>query len=749
MNTRINPFFASNRSRKTLRWAEIAFALVFAYVVFEAIQPGCFANAWAAVGVWIEQPKLSGLPILSILLVAVALFFGRLGDGSLLLLAAGVVQITYVQVTEFFLILSTLLILTNPFLGSWRGGSARVRFRWMMLALPVSFILASQTLSWRTGVSFHQHQSAVAVLSFVWLALTALTAFVYGRDPNADWTSSVTPATPPTATMPAKSASAQLAPPVASQQPHDEQHGMAQRSNVITYLAEVSHLTFDDVAGMTDLKKRLLDAANEVLRGRGEGNTTKRGDTRNGILLFGEPGVGKTFVVNALAGELRLPIIGHSIGQSISKWTGETTQQMVKLFADARRQAPCVLFLDEIDAVLQSRSSGNQSAEHQITVAAILTDLVNIRSTGVIVVGATNLLASMDTAAIREGRFDFKIEVPMPDFAARHKVLLGAIASGLKKSNSQRAVKAIVNLAEFDLLVKRWEGFPVSRLAMIGEKIGEKFAKDGKAAYKDWLAELRQAQGTLGTAISASTLKLHEMRYEPDVQSRLADLVAHMKQPIQYETRSAVLPRGALFYGPPGTGKTATARAMAASAGWAFLETTGNLLARNPTNITDLIRQAVSLKPCIVFIDEANDIISDRNFNAYASSVNELLAAVDNKDGRTLDVLFVAATNHPNQIDAAIARGGRFEEHIEFTLPSAELMASMMIAGLKRNNVDFSAIDIDSEVAIMGPRSLADVESIVRKVTNAAVARSVRSGNHQTKANVSDFGAATAGLSAA
>ena len=124
MKTRINPFFASNRSRKTLRWAEIAFALVFAYVVFEAIQPGCFANAWAAVGVWIEQPTLSGLPILSILLVAIALFFGRLGDGSLLLLAAGVVQITYVQVTEFFLILSTLLILTNPFLGSWRGGSA-------------------------------------------------------------------------------------------------------------------------------------------------------------------------------------------------------------------------------------------------------------------------------------------------------------------------------------------------------------------------------------------------------------------------------------------------------------------------------------------------------------------------------------------------------------------------------------------------------------------------------------------------
>ena len=239
------------------------------------------------------------------------------------------------------------------------------------------------------------------------------------------------------------------------------------------------------------------------------------------------------------------------------------------------------------------------------------------------------------------------------------------------------------------------------------------------------------------------------MRYAPDVQARLADLVAHMKQPIQYETRSAVLPRGALFYGPPGTGKTATARAMAASAGWAFLETTGNLLARNPKNITDLIRQAVSLKPCIVFIDEANDIISDRNFNAYASSVNELLAAVDNKDGRTLDVLFVAATNHPNQIDAAIARGGRFEEHIEFTLPSPELMASMLIAGLKRNSVDFSAVDIHAEVATMGARSLADVESIVRKVTNAAVARSVRSGSHQTKASVSDFGAATAGLSAA
>jgi len=192
-------------------------------------------------------------------------------------------------------------------------------------------------------------------------------------------------------------------------------------SDPSSYLEETPDMNFGDVGGMTDLKETLKDQVIDPLE-RPELYEEYELGVVNGVLLYGPPGTGKTFVTKALAGELGYNYIEAQASDITSSLVGEAADNMEELFEVARNNQPCLLFLDEIDAIAADREGGGSKtmSESQM-ITQFLTEMSNVKGEDVIVVSATNLPDSIDGAAWR--RFDEKIEVPPPDATARAAVL--------------------------------------------------------------------------------------------------------------------------------------------------------------------------------------------------------------------------------------------------------------------------------------------------------------------------------------
>ena len=186
---------------------------------------------------------------------------------------------------------------------------------------------------------------------------------------------------------------------------------------------EAPSLRLADVAGMEAPKERLELAFLAPLRNpqlRAMYNKSLRG----GMLMFGPPGCGKTFLARALAGELGASFVSVGISDVLSMWLGQSENNLHQFFETARREAPCVLFLDEVDALGHKRSQLNNSAGRTV-VNQLLHELddVNNANEGVFVLGATNHPWDVDAALRRPGRFDRTIFVHPPDAPARQGIL--------------------------------------------------------------------------------------------------------------------------------------------------------------------------------------------------------------------------------------------------------------------------------------------------------------------------------------
>ncbi|MGX6601412.1 AAA family ATPase [Micromonosporaceae bacterium Da 78-11] len=186
---------------------------------------------------------------------------------------------------------------------------------------------------------------------------------------------------------------------------------------------ETSRITLADVGGMQDVKKRLEISFLAPLR-----NPKLRSlfgkSLRGGLLLYGPPGCGKTFLARAVAGEMGASFISLSITDVLNMWIGSSERNLHDLFQSARSHAPCVLFLDEIDALGHKRSQLNSSAMRTV-VNQLLTELDGVEGNneGVFVLAATNAPWDIDAALRRPGRLDRTVLVLPPDKAARISIL--------------------------------------------------------------------------------------------------------------------------------------------------------------------------------------------------------------------------------------------------------------------------------------------------------------------------------------
>ncbi|WP_329367466.1 AAA family ATPase [Streptomyces sp. NBC_00669] len=220
-------------------------------------------------------------------------------------------------------------------------------------------------------------------------------------------------------------------------------------------------LTLADVGGLSDVKDRLQAAFLAPLRNP-ELRRLYGKSLRGGLLLYGPPGCGKTFVARAVAGELGASFVSVGIADVLDMWIGSSERNLSELFQLARRQAPCVLFFDEVDALGQRRSQTRNSTM-RTTVNQFLAELDSVGSDneGVFVLGATNAPWDVDPALRRPGRFDRTVLVLPPDAEARAEIL---------RYHLRDRPIAGVDLAS---LVERTDGFSGADVAHLCESAAE------------------------------------------------------------------------------------------------------------------------------------------------------------------------------------------------------------------------------------------------------------------------------------
>ena len=278
---------------------------------------------------------------------------------------------------------------------------------------------------------------------------------------------------------------------------------------------ETPEVTLADVGGLQQVKDRLNVAFLEPMRNPEIAKAFQK-SLRGGLLLYGPPGTGKTFIAKAIAGELGAKFLTVTVADVLNSFIGESEKNVQRLFERARRHAPCVLFIDELDSIGGKRSMyGSNATWMRGVVNQLLTELDGVGSNndGVFVLAATNHPWDVDDALLRPGRFDRVVLVTAPDAPARIEILRGALDG---------RPLAGIDLAQLAQSTERFSGADLEHLATTA---AEKAMADSIAAGQvrpitmaDFHAALAEVQPTTGawmhSAVNVVTFGNADGRYD-------------------------------------------------------------------------------------------------------------------------------------------------------------------------------------------------------------------------------------------
>ena len=223
---------------------------------------------------------------------------------------------------------------------------------------------------------------------------------------------------------------------------------------------QIPNVSWDDVGGLDDLKEELREAVEWPIKHK-EAFDYVDVETPKGILLHGPPGTGKTLIAKALAKMTESNFISIKGPELLSKWVGESEKGVREIFRKARQAAPCIIFLDEVDALVPRRGSGgSESHVTESVVSQILTEIDGLEELhNVLIVGATNRLDIVDDALLRPGRFDRIIEVPNPDAKGRRNIF--------EIHTKKKPLASDVDIAK---LVELTDGFSGAEIAAVANR---------------------------------------------------------------------------------------------------------------------------------------------------------------------------------------------------------------------------------------------------------------------------------------
>ena len=489
-----------------------------------------------------------------------------------------------------------------------------------------------------------------------------------------------------------------------------------------------------------------------------------------GILLHGPPGCGKTMIANAFAAELGIPFIALSAPSIVSGMSGESEKALRDLFEEAKKMAPCLIFIDEIDAITPKRESAQREMEKRI-VAQLLTcmDELALEKTGgkaLVVLAATNRPDSLDPALRRGGRFDKEINLSVPSEAVRHQILLaltrqmtlsddidfhhlakltpgfvGADLSDLVSTSGSAAIKRFLEALKSqasDMAVDNYEMLAskkVLELRKLIKRVKEPAADRTIAisiTNNDFLQALPKIQPSSkreGFATIPDTTWADIGALRPVREELLTAIVEPIRSPEKYKRVGITTPTGVLLWGPPGCGKTLLAKAVANESRANFISVKGpELLNKYVGESERAVRQvfvrARSSIPCVIFFDELDALVPRRDDALSESSarvVNTLLTELDGLSNRQ-GIYVIAATNRPDIIDPAMLRPGRLETLLFVDLPAEEERVEILQTLIRNLAIPFTD-DVGDIARSCEGFSGADLESLLRRAGYSAIKR--------------------------
>jgi len=491
-------------------------------------------------------------------------------------------------------------------------------------------------------------------------------------------------------------------------------------------------VTYEDVGGMKGVIQKVREMIELPLR-HPELFERLGVEPPKGVMLYGSPGTGKTLLAKAVANESGANFISISGPEVMSKWYGQSEENLRKIFDDAEKNAPSIIFIDEVDSIAPKREEVTGEVERRV-VSQLLTLMDGLKKRGkVIVIAATNRPNAVDPALRRPGRFDREIEIPVPDRVGRLEILkihtrsmpmekdvdlkwlsditygyVGADLWALAKEAAMSALRRV--LPEI-----RWR-----EETELPKDLMEKLVVR-KEDFEDAL-RLVEPSAMREVLVEIPKVKWTDIGDLEEVKQALKEMV---EWPLKNEdsfTRMGIKPpRGILLYGPPGTGKTLLAKAVANESGANFISIKGPELkskwvGESEKQIRDLFRRAKQVAPTVIFFDEIDALVPKRggNYGEHATEtiVSQMLSEMSGLE-ELKGVVVVAATNRPDMIDPALLRPGRIDRQI--LVPAPDEKARLEILKIHTTSMPLKGVDLKDLAKRTEGFSGADLEALARE----------------------------------
>lgn len=433
------------------------------------------------------------------------------------------------------------------------------------------------------------------------------------------------------------------------------------------------------------------------------------------LLLKGFSGTGKTLLAQKVSVAAGIPFFKAGVNTLKKPNLGESAAAVRELWETARHSKPCVLFIDELDAIFGQRGSGNTDTISQEVTNAFLAEFSG-KEEGIWVIGATNRRDVVDDAIL--SRFGMELELTPPDEKNRLAILNQELAeAGYKGTIPANASNLMQGMSGRDI-------------SMLAQRLAGKEEGPG-----NFVSVVRQTRGASNPVVDARA-KWASLIVSADTRSRLETTCAILKDAEGWGTRGVSIPTGILLEGPAGSGKTQIARTMANEGSLGFVKATvadlkGLYVGHAAGNVRDIFAKARAVSPAILFIDELDLVAPARkgggNDVLVQEIISQMLQEMDGIVDQHRQVFVLAATNLPENIDASIL--SRFTERLTVPLPDLESRVRMLKVLFVQARIDSL---FSSDYPLLGElssgMSLRDIRNWLALAQRQAVSRAVRNG---------------------